>query len=88
MFEQRFKDAIKDNNRVKQRNHDTEASPLPRGVQAVLVTSGKLRNLDPQLQVSPLLLANTLIAAFSRAALPRLAIPLLRHILVAVKLRQ
>ncbi|KAI4983170.1 hypothetical protein ZWY2020_023662 [Hordeum vulgare] len=84
MFEQRFKDAIKDNYRVKQRNHDTEASVLPRGVQAVLVTSGQLRNLDLQLQVPPLLLANTLIAAFSRAALPRLAIPLLRHILDCV----
>ncbi|KAE8806503.1 pentatricopeptide repeat-containing protein [Hordeum vulgare] len=57
------------------------ASVLPRGVQAVLVTSGQLRNLDPQLQVPPLLLANTLIAAFSRAALLRLAIPLLRDIL-------
>ncbi|XBI03943.1 hypothetical protein VPH35_132300 [Triticum aestivum] len=57
------------------------AAALPRGVQAVLVTSGQLRNLDPQLQVPPLLLANTLIAAFSRAALPRLAFPLLRHLL-------
>ncbi|KAE8805138.1 pentatricopeptide repeat-containing protein [Hordeum vulgare] len=57
------------------------ASALPRGVQSVLVTSGQLRNLDPQLHVPPLLLANTLNAAFSRAALPRLAIPLLRHIL-------
>ncbi|KAE8779952.1 pentatricopeptide repeat-containing protein [Hordeum vulgare] len=57
------------------------APALPRGVQAVLVTSGQLRNLDPQLQVPPLLLANTLIAAFSRAALPHLALPLLRHIL-------
>ncbi|KAE8772894.1 calcium-transporting ATPase 8, plasma membrane-type-like [Hordeum vulgare] len=56
------------------------ASALPRGVQAVLVTSGQLRNLDPQLQVPPRLLANTLIAAFFRAAHPRLAIPLLRHI--------
>ncbi|KAI5020027.1 hypothetical protein ZWY2020_044915 [Hordeum vulgare] len=43
-------------------------SALSRGVQAVLVTSGQLRNLDPQLQVPPLLLANTLIAAFSRAS--------------------
>ncbi|KAI5015720.1 hypothetical protein ZWY2020_057110 [Hordeum vulgare] len=51
---------------------------------AVLVTSGQLRNLDPQLQVPPLHLTNTLIAAFSRAALPRLAIPLLRHILDCV----
>ncbi|KAI4969814.1 hypothetical protein ZWY2020_000728 [Hordeum vulgare] len=57
------------------------ASALPRGVQSVLVTSGQLRNLDPQLHVPPLLLANTLNAAFSRAALPRLALPLLRHIL-------
>ncbi|KAM0875671.1 hypothetical protein ACQ4PT_036655 [Festuca glaucescens] len=57
------------------------ASALPRGVQAVLVTSGQLRHLDPLLQVPPLLLTNTLITAFSRASLPRLAFPLLRHIL-------
>ncbi|KAI5012265.1 hypothetical protein ZWY2020_024399 [Hordeum vulgare] len=56
------------------------ASALPRGVQAVLVTSSQLHNLDPQLHVPPLLLANTLIAAFARAALPRLDIPLLHHI--------
>ncbi|CAD6203924.1 unnamed protein product [Miscanthus lutarioriparius] len=56
-------------------------SALPRGAHAVLVTSGHLRHLDPHLQVPPLLLANSLIAAFSRAALPRLALPLLRRLL-------
>ncbi|KAI4992465.1 hypothetical protein ZWY2020_051882 [Hordeum vulgare] len=56
------------------------ALALPRGVQAVLVTSSQLRNIYPQLHVPPLLLANTLIAAFTRVALPRLDIPLLRHI--------
>ncbi|KAI4970937.1 hypothetical protein ZWY2020_001851 [Hordeum vulgare] len=70
------------------RNTNTNASVGVAQRPAVLVTSGQLRNLDPQLQAPPLLLANTLIAAFSRAALARLAIPLLRHILVAVKLRQ
>ncbi|TVU13291.1 hypothetical protein EJB05_40335, partial [Eragrostis curvula] len=57
------------------------SSALPRGFHAVLVTSGQLRHLDPHLQVPPLLLVNTLISAFSRAALPRLAIPLLRRLL-------
>ncbi|XP_062211473.1 pentatricopeptide repeat-containing protein At4g33990 [Phragmites australis] len=57
------------------------SSALPRGVQAVLVTSGHLRHIDPHFQVPPLLLANSLIAAFSRAALPRLAFPLLRRLL-------
>ncbi|KAF8728906.1 hypothetical protein HU200_018202 [Digitaria exilis] len=57
------------------------SSALPRGAHAVLVTSGHLRHLEPGLQVPPLLLANSLIAAFSRAALPRLAFPLLRRLL-------
>ncbi|KAL5218959.1 hypothetical protein ABZP36_019643 [Zizania latifolia] len=56
-------------------------SALPRGVEAVLVTSGHLRHLDLHLQVPPLLLANSLIASFSRASLPGLALPLLRHLL-------
>ncbi|CAN6300639.1 unnamed protein product [Urochloa humidicola] len=57
------------------------SSPLPRGAHAVLVTSGHLRQLDPHIQAPPLLLANSLIAAFSRATLPRLAFPLLRRLL-------
>ncbi|CAN6306362.1 unnamed protein product [Urochloa humidicola] len=57
------------------------SSALPRGAHAVLVTSGHLRHLDPHIQAPPLLLANSLIAAFSRAALPRLALPLLRRLL-------
>ncbi|KAL6648021.1 hypothetical protein ACP70R_012245 [Stipagrostis hirtigluma subsp. patula] len=57
------------------------SSALPRGVHAVLVTSGHLRHLDPHAQVPPLLLVNSLIAAFSRAAQPRLAFPLLRRLL-------
>ncbi|OEL30139.1 Pentatricopeptide repeat-containing protein [Dichanthelium oligosanthes] len=60
-------------------------SALPRGAHAVLVTSGHLRNLDPHLQVPPLLLANSLISAFSRAALPRLAFPLLRRLLAGAR---
>uniref|UniRef100_A0A0E0KEP8 DYW domain-containing protein n=1 Tax=Oryza punctata TaxID=4537 RepID=A0A0E0KEP8_ORYPU len=57
---------------------------LPRGVEAVLVTSGQLRRLDPHVHAPPpLLLANTLISAFSRASLPRLALPLLRHLLLS-----
>ncbi|KAF0921412.1 hypothetical protein E2562_006978 [Oryza meyeriana var. granulata] len=56
-------------------------SALPRGVEAVVVTSGHLRHLDPHLQAPPLLLANALISAFSRASLPRLALPLLRYLL-------
>ncbi|EEC75413.1 hypothetical protein OsI_11913 [Oryza sativa Indica Group] len=55
---------------------------LPRGVEAVVVTSGHLRRLDPHVH-APLLLANTLISAFSRASLPRLALPLLRHLLLS-----
>ncbi|KAK3147029.1 hypothetical protein QOZ80_3BG0277110 [Eleusine coracana subsp. coracana] len=57
------------------------SSALPRGLHAVLVTSGHLRHLDPHIQLPPLLLVNSLIAAFSRAALPRLAVPLLRRLL-------
>ncbi|CAL5005931.1 unnamed protein product [Urochloa decumbens] len=57
------------------------SSALPRGAHAVLVTSGHLRHLDPHNQAPPLLLANSLISAFSRAALPRLALPLLRRLL-------
>ncbi|CAN6294808.1 unnamed protein product [Urochloa humidicola] len=57
------------------------SSWLPRGAHAVLVTSGHLRQLDPHIQAPPLLLANSLIAAFCRAALPRLALPLLRRLL-------
>ncbi|KAG2540239.1 pentatricopeptide repeat-containing protein At4g33990-like [Panicum virgatum] len=58
-----------------------QSSALPRGGHALLVTTGHLRHLDPHLQVPPLLLANYLIAAFSRAAAPRLASPLLRRLL-------
>uniref|UniRef100_A0A0D9VUW8 DYW domain-containing protein n=1 Tax=Leersia perrieri TaxID=77586 RepID=A0A0D9VUW8_9ORYZ len=65
-------------------------SALPRGVEAVLVTSGQLRHLDPLLlhaRAPPLLLANALISAFSRASFPILASQLLRHLLSSSPLR-